>query len=64
MARVSIDGGKCQGHGRCALIAPDVFDVSDEGVGQVLVDSVPEENLADVEEAVESCPEAAIRFSA
>jgi ferredoxin len=46
------------------LIAPDVFDVSDEGVGQVLVDSVPEENLADVEEAVESCPEAAIRFSA
>ena len=27
---LSIDPGKCQAHGRCALASPDVFDVDDE----------------------------------
>jgi ferredoxin len=58
--KVSIDNGKCQGHGRCALIVPDVFDVDDYGNGVVLVDEVPEQDEADVDDAVLSCPESAI----
>lgn len=63
MARVSIDGEKCQGHGRCALIAPEVFDVDDLGVGVVLVDSVSGDDRDDAEEAALSCPESAIALS-
>ncbi|MBB6374275.1 ferredoxin [Pseudonocardia eucalypti] len=57
---MSIDGAKCQGHGRCALIAPEVFDVDDLGMGLVLVDEVPPAAEADVDEAVLTCPENAI----
>ena len=63
MAQATIDAQKCQGHGRCALIAPDVFDVDDMGTGQVLVDEVPPEHRADVREAVLSCPESAIALA-
>ncbi len=60
--RATIDRDRCQGHGRCALIAPEVFDVDDAGLGEVLVDPVPEAAVADVREAVLSCPESAISF--
>ncbi|GAA1268961.1 ferredoxin [Pseudonocardia aurantiaca] len=60
MARATIDGSRCQGHGRCALIAPDVFDVDDLGMGRVVVDEVPDGELPDVRAAVLSCPESAI----
>jgi ferredoxin len=60
VARATIDGSRCQGHGRCALIAPGVFDVDDLGVGRVVVDEVPDADLADVREALLSCPESAI----
>ena len=31
--RVSIDSGKCQGHGRCYDLAPDLFGEDEEGFG-------------------------------
>lgn len=58
--RVTIDGDKCQGHARCAIIASTVFDVDDMGNGVVLVDEVPADAEADVREAIFSCPEGAI----
>jgi ferredoxin len=57
---VSIDTTRCQGHGRCALIAPDVFDVDDSGKGKVLVDPCSGKFRAAAEEAEFSCPETAI----
>ena len=60
MTRVTIDGGRCQGHGRCALIAPDYFDVDGTGTGRVLVEDVSDEDTADFREAVLGCPENAI----
>jgi ferredoxin len=57
---VSIDSAKCQGHGRCAIIAADVFDVDDLGKGTVMLDPCPEEFRAEAEEAAFSCPESAI----
>jgi ferredoxin len=58
-----IDLGRCQGHGRCALLAPDVFDVDDSGHSTLLVDEVPADTLADVEEAVSTCPERALSLT-
>lgn len=60
MSRVTIDSGKCQGHGRCVLIAPTHFDMDDDGFGKVLVD---ESDSPDIDEAIHSCPENAIELS-
>lgn len=57
---LSIDPDKCQGHGRCAAACPDVFDLSDEGFGLVLVPDPGPEYEADVAAAIGSCPEQAI----
>ena len=56
-----IDKEKCQGHGRCSLIVPTVFDVDDYGTGLVLVDEVAKEDEDEVREAVLCCPENAIK---
>lgn len=60
MSRLTIDPGKCQGHGRCVLIAPDYFDMDDTGFGVVLRADVDDADKADIDEAVLSCPEHAI----
>ncbi|MEZ0365830.1 MULTISPECIES: ferredoxin [Mycobacterium] len=60
MTKVSIDSAKCQGHGRCELIAPEHFEVGDDGYAHVLREDVAEDDLVDVREAVQSCPESAI----
>jgi ferredoxin len=60
LSRVSIDPSKCQGHGRCVLIAPDYFDIDDTGFGVVLCAEVNEADKDDIDEAVLSCPENAI----
>lgn len=63
MTHVMINGAKCQGHGRCAMIAPSLFDLDDAGQALVLLDPVPGSDLPDVEEAVMSCPEQAIALA-
>ncbi len=60
MSQLSIDPAKCQGHGRCALIAPDHFDIDDTGYGVVLGGGVDDGDQTDIDEAVLSCPEHAI----
>jgi ferredoxin len=59
--RVSIDQVKCQGHGRCYTLAPELFGEDDEGNGMVLGDgdvAADQENPAYLAEA--NCPESAI----
>ena len=56
-----IDRSLCQGHNRCATIAPDVFAVSEDGYGYVLGDGKVPDDLADSpEDIVDACPEQAI----
>ncbi|MEU8774111.1 ferredoxin [Streptomyces sp. NPDC048606] len=58
--RVEVDPRRCCGAGMCALVAPEVFDQSDEGV-VVLLDPRPPAALhAAVREAADQCPCAAI----
>jgi ferredoxin len=60
---VSIDSSRCQGHGRCALASPEVFDVDDDGYGVVLESEPSPDLLADVQLAIDNCPERAISLT-
>lgn len=64
--KVHIDPGRCQGHGLCAALHPDVFDLDARGFsvvqGAALDDqgSLDPRLLAEVNEAIDTCPEDAI----
>ncbi len=61
--RVHIDPERCQGHGRCYDLAPDVFGEDDEGYGMVLGDGVvPPQQEHDAHRAATNCPERAIEL--
>jgi ferredoxin len=61
--RVRIDPERCQGHGRCYDLAPDLFGEDDEGYGTVLADgAVPAAHEHDARRAVTNCPERAIEL--
>jgi ferredoxin len=61
---VLIDLERCQGHGRCYGLAPDLFGEDDEGYGQVLGDGVvPPGKEHDARLAAANCPEHAITAS-
>lgn len=60
MSRVVIDMNLCRGHGQCAMMAADVFDLDDDGYAVALVDEVTGELRRDTETAVQACPKQAI----
>ena len=53
--RVSVDAAKCAGHGRCYVLAPDVF-------GVLLEADVPLELEDQARLGADNCPESAIRI--
>lgn len=59
--RLTIDPGLCQGHARCATLAPELFDLDENGFGIVRSGC---ENVPDGDQqallAVDNCPEQAI----
>ena len=61
--RYTVDEALCAGHGQCFLLAPDVFEMDDDGlnrdVGRVV--ETDDAHLQDVTAAARSCPEQAIR---
>jgi ferredoxin len=58
--RIRLDADRCQGHGRCYVLAPDLFDADDYGHCVLLVDEVPEGRQDDARSGVENCPEQAL----
>lgn len=58
--KVSVDFNRCVSSGTCADIAPQVFEVRDDGFLYVLQEEPPESLRAEVEEAEISCPTNAI----
>lgn len=58
--RIKLDVDRCQGHGRCYVLAPDLFDADDYGHCVLLVDEVPEDRLDHAHSGVENCPEQAL----
>jgi ferredoxin len=61
--KVFVDEKLCQGHARCNLICPEVFDLDEAGFASVIAEIVPTEHEAAVEDAVLNCPERAISTS-
>jgi ferredoxin len=58
--RVEVDRDVCVGSGTCELLAPEVFEVGDDGVVRLLQ---PEPGQADedaVRDAVAQCPTGAL----
>ena len=58
--RIVLDADRCQGHGRCYSLAPDLFDSDDLGHCVLLVSEVPEGREADARNGVDNCPEQAL----
>ena len=57
--RVHIDRDRCGGIGVCQSLAPEVFELDDEGDVQVRVDSSRDVS-AEIAAAVEGCPAQAL----
>ena len=60
--KVRADLEKCEGYANCLVAAPDVFSIDDDNVVLVLVEAPSEDQRAAVEEAVRSCPVAALEL--
>ncbi|WP_214409673.1 ferredoxin [Sphaerisporangium fuscum] len=61
--KTRIDPERCQGHGRCYDLAPELFSEDDEGYGQVVGDGVvPPGKGHAARLAASNCPERAIEI--
>ena len=61
--RIVLDSEKCQGHGRCYALAPELFDSDDEGYSVLKVEGeVPAGLERQAMLAVDNCPEYAIEI--
>ena len=58
--KIVVDRGECEANAICVGILPDVFDVDDEDNLIVHEEYPPAEQLAKVQEAVNSCPKRAL----
>ena len=58
--RVEVDFDKCNSNAVCMGIAPEVFEVRDDGFLYVLQEEPPESLRPKLEEAVQMCPTHAI----
>ncbi|MBD5655210.1 MAG: ferredoxin [Candidatus Eremiobacteraeota bacterium] len=60
--RVVVDMTMCVGNGLCAIAAPEVFQLEDDGSLTILQEHPPEELRGKVEDAVSLCPAQAIEI--
>jgi ferredoxin len=60
--RVRVDRAKCVGHGRCYVLAPDVFADDERGHCVVARSSLPKELEEQARRGASNCPEGAIEL--
>lgn len=58
--RIVLDKDKCSSLGMCESVAPDFFEVGDDGELTLLDPTPPEDKRALMEEAVAACPTSAL----
>lgn len=57
--RIAVDLNICADHGQCAIAAPDIFLMDDDG--HLVFNDSPDDALrGDAEDAADACPEQAI----
>ena len=60
--KVTVDFAKCTGLGICESMAPEFFEVNDEGSLELLKEDITDDEMQSVEEAVAGCPTEALRI--
>lgn len=60
--KAKVNKDLCIGCGACTTIAPDVFEIDDDGLAKVIKEELKEEK-DDVIDASESCPTEAIEVN-
>jgi len=60
--KVKVDENLCVGSGNCEATCPKLFKVVD-GISQVQVETVPQEEESCAQKAVDGCPVGAISIS-
>jgi ferredoxin len=58
--RVAIDPELCMGSGTCIAVAPDLFDMGDDGIARILQSDVTRDKRLD--DAISRCPMGAITW--
>jgi ferredoxin len=58
--RIIVDYARCTGNAVCVAEAPDLFDITDAGHVQLLVEQPGESRLADAQRAAYGCPNCAL----
>lgn len=61
--KIELDRTKCSVLGICESVAPDFFEVTDDGDIAVLHEDVPEGRREELEEAIAACPTEALRLA-
>lgn len=54
--KATIDRPGCIGCGLCPSICPEVFQMADDGLAEVIVDEIPADSQGTAVEAQENCP--------
>lgn len=62
--KVMVDGERCTGHGRCYILAPEVYDADDDGYSIPGERVVPAGMEAKARQGAANCPEEAIGVDA
>jgi ferredoxin len=59
--KLNYDRQACQGHNRCHLLAPEIFDVDDDGYAVLrITGEIPVELEDKAQLCIDNCPEYAI----
>ena len=61
--RIDVDLARCTGHGICETVAPDVFEVADDGLVRVHAVHRPDSDRLRMQQAVTQCPAAALTLT-
>lgn len=60
MKKIKVLKDACIGCGACQAIANEVFEISDDGLAEVIIDEIPQELEESAIDALENCPTSAI----
>ncbi len=60
--RIDADRAKCDGLGMCEAMAPDFFEVGEDGTVLVLDEHPAEEHRQDLAAAIDACPVLALKL--
>jgi ferredoxin len=58
--KIRLDKDTCTGHGRCYILAPQIFDEDERGHCVLKLETVPEELQGKARTGVDNCPEHAL----